>query len=164
MDWLDPDFVGKAPQPDAKLQVDYDIEGSDVGYRWNARMRQRVLFPFGYGLSYTTFSSSDLAVDGMKASFTVRNTGEREGAYVAQLYMTAMPHGAQRRLVAFQRVQLKPGESRKVTVQLEPRIVAEYSTDGWLIAPGSYSFALGEDAEELGSPVTVRLKRQQWGP
>jgi beta-glucosidase len=84
-------FSGDAPTPDAKIVANYDIEGSDVGYRWFARQGQKALFPFGYGLSYTSFAADGLKVDGLKASFTVKNTGKRAGAYGPAL--PHQPHG-----------------------------------------------------------------------
>lgn len=160
-DTVEPDFQGRAGA-NSNLEADYDIEGSDLGYRWNARTGKKALFPFGYGLSYTSFAQSGLKLSGLTASFTVANTGTREGSTVAQLYLVGKPGGPQQRLAGFQKVNLKPGEKRKVTITIEPRIVAEWEADGWGIAPGSYQFALGEDAERLGSPVAIRLSGKRW--
>jgi beta-glucosidase len=162
-DSVEPNFLGLG-KPGQTLRIDYDIEGSDIGYRWNGRKQQKALFPFGFGLSYTSFALSELKVDGKQASFTVANTGKRDGATVAQLYLVQQPGGARERLVAFERVELKAGESRRVTVPIERRIVANRVEGKWLIAPGSYGFALGEDAERLGPVQTVRLSRASWGP
>lgn len=163
-DWLEPDFIGRAPAGAGPLLADYDIEGSDLGYRWNARKGHKALFPFGYGLSYSRFESGALSMKGLTATFAVRNTGSREGATVAQLYMTANPMGQQQRLAGFSRVELKPGESRTVSIAIDPRIVAEYEGNGWVIAPGSYRFALGDNAEQLTTPVTVSLPRRTIKP
>jgi beta-glucosidase len=162
-DSVEPDFLGKG-KPGQTLEIDYDIEGSDVGYRWNARKGQKALFPFGYGLSYTSFALGDLKVDGKRASFIVTNTGKRDGATVAQLYLVSQPGGPRQRLVAFQRVELKAGERRQVTVPIERRIVANRVGDSWKIDAGSYGFALGEDAERLGPVKTARLRAASWGP
>jgi beta-glucosidase len=86
---LETNFAGDPPTPDTKLLANYNIEGSDVGYRWFARKGEKALFPFGHGLSYTSFAADGLSVKGLSASFTVKNTGAREGAYVAQLYLTS---------------------------------------------------------------------------
>ena len=163
-DRLEPDFIGRQPAGAAPLTADYDIEGSDLGYRWNARRGHKALFPFGHGLSYSQFETSGLKMKGLTASFTVKNTGLSEGATVAQLYMTATPTGPQQRLAGFKRVELKPGASETVTVTIDPRIVAEYATKGWEIAPGAYSFALGENAEQLSSPVTATLPGRRIKP
>ena len=158
-DWLEPDFVGRAPQGAKPLLVDYDIEGSDLGYRWNARMNHRALFPFGYGLSYTQFETTDFKMQNLTANLTVRNVGDRSGSTIAQLYLTGTPSGPQRRLAGFQKVFLKPGESRQISIKVEPRIIAEFKDKHWLIAAGMYHFALGENAETLGSNISVQLRQ-----
>ena len=101
---------------------------------------------------------------GLTASFTVKNTGPREGAAVAQLYLVSTPGGKQQRLGAFQKINLKPGEARTVSVAVEPRIVAEFENGGWQIASGNYGFALGDDAETLGQTVVVKLAAKRWAP
>lgn len=161
-DVLEPNFSGDPPTPDAKLTVDYDIEGSDVGYRWNARKGHKALFPFGYGLSYTSFATSGLKVSGDRASFKVTNTGKRSGATVAQLYLTARDGAVKQRLAGFARVDLAAGASSNVSVNIDPRILADWKDGGWSIAAGTYSFALGEDAERLGSAITVRRPAKAW--
>lgn len=162
-DTVEPDFLGKG-RAGQMLEVDYDIEGSDVGYRWNARKQQKALFPFGFGLSYTSFALSDLKLGAKQASFTVANTGKRDGATVAQLYMVRQPGGARQRLVAFRRVDLKAGERRRVTVPIERRIVANRIDGQWDIAAGRYGFALGQDAERLGPVQSVRFGPARWRP
>jgi beta-glucosidase len=162
-DTVEPDFQGRAGV-DMSLEADYDIEGSDIGYRWNAREGKKALFPFGYGLSYTKFETSSLKMSGLTATLTIRNTGNREGATVAQLYMVSTPGGKQQRLAGFRKVNLKVGEARTVSFTVEPRIVAEFEEGGWRIAGGTYSFALGNDAETLDQPVSVKLKAKRWGP
>lgn len=100
----------------------------------------------------------------LTASFSVKNTGRREGATVAQLYMTSNPAGPQQRLAGFKRVELKPGASQTVTVNIDPRIVAEYVANGWEITRGAYGFALGDDAEKLSAPVAVTLRGRKIKP
>lgn len=159
---LEPNFMGGPPTPDAKLPVNYDIEGSDIGYRWNARQGQKALFPFGYGLSYTSFDASGLQTDGATARLTVRNTGKRAGATVAQVYLVSRSGAPLQRLVGFQRVDLAPGASRKVTLTIDPRLLADWKDGGWTIPEGAYAFAIGKDAQTLGTPVTVRLRARHW--
>jgi len=159
---LETDFMGNPPTPDTKLSADYNIEGSDVGYRWFARKGQKALFPFGYGLSYTTYASEGLKVSGLKASFTVKNTGSRDGAQVAQLYLTARGGEAKQRLVGFARVELKAGEAKPVALTIDPRLLADWTNKGWSIKGGEYSFALGEDAEHLGAVVTTSVAAKTW--
>jgi beta-glucosidase len=104
-------------------------EGSEVGYRWFARRQTRPLYPFGHGLSYTSFDYSDLEVSGgdtVTATFTVTNTGDREGADVPQLYLTEAAGDARLRLLGFERVRLQPGQSRRVTVTADPRLLARF--------------------------------------
>lgn len=161
-DIFEPNFSGDAPSPDAQLHVNYDVEGSDLGYRWNARTNRKALFPFGYGLSFTDFASSDLRTNGKTASFTVANTGRRSGATVAQLYLVSRGNGPKQRLVGFERVELAPGTSKTVRLTIDPRLLADWNGEGWTIPAGTYSFALGDDAEHLGAPVMVRMSERHW--
>lgn len=161
-DWVEPDFSGGPSSGSDKLVSDYDVEGSDVGYRWFARRGAKPLFPFGHGLSYTTFESAGLKVKGLTASFTVKNTGKREGADVAQLYLVDRAGQAKRRLAGFQRVNLAAGASQNVSLTIDPRILADWKDGGWTMPAGEYTFALGKDAETLGTPVKVRLPAKTW--
>lgn len=161
-DTLEPDFAGNPPHGDTPLVADYDIEGSDVGYRWFARQGSTPLFPFGFGLSYTSFASSGLTTNGATASFTVSNTGARDGATVAQLYLVSRNGAKKQRLVGFRRVELAAGASQQVTMAIDPRLLADWKDGGWSIAAGDYGFALGDNAEALGTPVTARLKAKRW--
>jgi beta-glucosidase len=161
-DTVEPGFVGKPIGDAPPITTDYNIEGSDVGYRWFARKGEKPLFPFGYGLSYTTFSSSGLKVKGYQASFTVKNDGQRKGATVGQLYLVSRNGEAKQRLVGFQRVELAPGESKAVSVTIDPRFLADWNGTGWSVAGGTYGFALGANAEDLGETVTVRIPARTW--
>src|SRR5689334_24042292 len=99
-------------------------EGAEVGYRWFAEKQLTPLYPFGHGLTYTSFSYSDLeliADETITASFTVTNTGHRPGADVPQLYLTKAAGNRRLRLLGFERVELLPGESRRVTISTDPR-------------------------------------------
>jgi beta-glucosidase len=161
-DWVVPFTADEIPPGSDRLQADYDIEGSDVGYRWFARKGTKPLFPFGFGLSYTSFSNSGLAVNGRTATFTITNTGERAGDDVAQLYLVSRGGEKLRRLVGFQRVSLQPGASQQVTVTIDPRLLADWKNGGWSMPSGDYGFALGRDAENLGPVVTVRMSARNW--
>lgn len=138
-------------------------EGSNVGYRWFAAQDVKPLFAFGHGLSYTQFRFGGLALArGRKltASFTVTNTGAREGIAVPQLYLLQAPQGTRQRLVGWERLALKPGESRTVTVAIDQRLLADWSQErhGWSIKPGRYAFALGMSAQmPVGSSSDVIL-------
>ncbi|MBB5705446.1 beta-glucosidase [Sphingopyxis panaciterrulae] len=137
-------------------------EGSDVGYRWNARTGTKALFPFGHGLSYTRFASSGLRTDGATATLTVRNSGDRAGATVAQLYLVSRDGQPMQRLVGFRRVELAPGAEQTVEMTIDPRLLATWNGDGWTIAKGDYRFAIGDDAETLSAPVTVAMTARSW--
>lgn len=124
-------------------------EGADVGYRWFERKKTKPLFAFGHGLTYTAFGYSKLAMaggEGLSATFTLTNTGKREGTEVAQLYVA--PPGKTHRLAGWARVTLKPGESRQVTLTADPRLLASYdvAAKGWRRAGGSYDVYVGKAA------------------
>lgn len=159
---VEPEFIGNPPKAESRLVADYGIEGSDVGYRWFARKAQNALFPFGFGLSYTTFASQGLKIAGLKADFTVTNTGNRAGASVGQVYMLSRNGAQKQRLVGFRRVELRPGETQKVSVDIDPRLLADWKDGRWAIEPGTYQFALGENAEALGTPVNVTYRGRSW--
>ena len=142
-------------------------EGSDTGYRWFDRTGQKPLFAFGHGLSYTTFRYSGLKVKGgrtLRASFTVTNTGSREGADVPQLYVT-LP-GKARRLVGWDKPVLKPGESRKITVMADPRLLADFDmpSQRWVVKPGTVKVELARSATEPVLSAQVTLSAQKLKP
>ena len=162
----EPEFSSMG-KPASKLSVDYDIEGSDVGYRWYARKGETPLFPFGFGLSYTTFELGALKVNGgptVKAGFTVKNTGARDGAATAQVYLIDAAGQATQRLVGFRKLSLKAGESRAVTVSVDPRLLANWNGKGWAVKGGTYKFALGASATDLGTTVSVKLAARTLKP
>ena len=159
---VDPELNG-AGKPGQVLTIDYNVEGSDIGYRWFARQRLKPLFPFGYGLSYTKFASSRLAVSGLNASLTVTNTGLRDGATVVQIYLTERNGERKQRLVAFKQVSLAPGKSQRVELAIDPRLLADWKDGAWFIAGGTYGFAAGDNAQDLGAAVTARLKARRFG-
>ncbi|MEN2787185.1 beta-glucosidase [Sphingomonas qilianensis] len=141
--------------------IDY-VEGADVGYRWYEKMGRAPLFPFGHGLSYTDFAYRNMTVSGgktLRVSFDVANTGKRSGADVPQIYVGRAGSGGPMRLAAFTRVTLKPGETRRVTLTAEPRILADYDTSlpGWRITGGAYRVALARDATDRTLVKTVTL-------
>jgi len=157
-----PNISGAPPTPEAKLSVDYDIEGSDVGYRWFARKGLKPLFPFGFGLSYTQFRTHGLKVTDLEASFSVSNVGAKPGATVAQLYLVNRNGKAKSRLVGYRRVELRAGETRSVVLAIDPRLLADWRDGSWRIEGGSYGFALGDDAQTLGERKSVTMKARAW--
>jgi beta-glucosidase len=146
------------PKP---FDVDYS-EGSDVGYRWYAKTGKTPLFPFGYGLSYTSFRYGDFKASGgqtVTVSFTVTNTGSRAGIDTPQVYLTRSPSRAQQRLIGFSRVELKPGESRRVTLTADRRLLADWDekAHGWKISGGAYSLFVGSSAAEPAQTATAQV-------
>ena len=153
-----------APQPRfrmAPFDIDY-TEGLKVGYKWFQAENKQPLFAFGHGLSYTTFAYSGLKAAIDSVSFTVRNTGKRAGAEVAQVY-AGLPSAANeppKRLVAWEKIQLAPGESKTVTVKLEPKFLSIFNEakDDWELLPGDYRIFVGgsSDGTPLSASVSVR--------
>jgi beta-glucosidase len=138
----------KPPNRPPPFDVPY-TEGLKVGYKWFEAEHKQPLFPFGYGLSYTTFAYSALTADGNAhtVAFTVKNTGKRAGTEVAQVYAT-LPSAASepfKRLVAWQRVPLKAGESKTVTLPLDPLYLSIFNAekDGWELLAGDYQAFAG---------------------
>jgi beta-glucosidase len=130
------------------FQVDYN-EGAKVGYKWYETENKPVLFPFGFGLSYTSFAYSGLTVsaDGAQVSFTVKNTGARKGAEVAEVYASipAIAGEPWKRLVGWQKVELAPGESKMLTIATEalPMEVWDVSAHKFVITSGAYKVMVG---------------------
>ncbi|UTP40159.1 beta-glucosidase [Phenylobacterium sp. LH3H17] len=126
-------------------------EGADVGYRWFARAGKPTRFPFGFGLSYSRFGYSGLTVEGgetLTVSFDVTNIGDRAGIDTPQVYATV---AGGPRLIGWSRVALAAGETRRVTVTADPRLLASYdvSLPGWRIAAGVVAVAVGTSAETM---------------
>ncbi|MES1022003.1 glycoside hydrolase family 3 C-terminal domain-containing protein [Gloeocapsa sp. BRSZ] len=143
-------------------------EGAEVGYRWLAKTGAKPNYAFGHGLSYTNFSYSNLKVSGgetISASFMVTNTGKRAGADVPQLYLTNAAGEKRMRLLGFERVQLKPGESRQVKVSADPRLLARFdgSAGRWRMTTGNYQVALGKSAADFVLAAEAPLKARLFG-
>jgi beta-glucosidase len=149
------------------FKVDY-TEGAAVGYKWYESQKKPVLFPFGFGLSYTTFQYSDLKVDEgssdgkLTASLRVTNTGKRKGAEVAEIY-ASLPDAAGepwKRLVGWSKVELAPGESRTVQVPIDPLYLSIWDEAGkrWNRLPGEYGMMAGGSSADLPLHTTVTLK------
>jgi beta-glucosidase len=162
-----PELPGLGTPWGTPTTIRYD-EGAEVGYRWFAQQGTKPLYAFGHGLTYTDFSYADLQVSGgetMTASFTVTNTGQREGADVPQVYLTDAPDGKRLRLLGFERVQLRPGEARKVTLTADPRLLARFNSGAgqWRITEGIYRVALGKAADAFVLTAETRLPSRLFG-
>ena len=157
-----PQPANAAPGGGAPFAVDYP-EGSSFGYRWFAEKGQKPLFAFGYGLSYTRFAYGALKLAGGKAltaSIPVTNAGAREGTETVQLYLGKGPERAQRRLLGWAQVKLKPGETRTVTIDAEPRLLANWDdkAHGWRLAAGAYQVFAGPNAEAPAASGAVEMQ------
>jgi beta-glucosidase len=137
-------------------------EGLFSGYRWYDQQNLQPLFPFGFGLSYTKFDLSKLAISpaaggGFDVSVRVRNTGSVRGAEVPQVYVGPSPNlpgsfqQATKKLVQFQRVELNPGQSQTVTLHVTPRDLSAWSTAGqnWVLGTGVRSVSVGTSSRDL---------------
>ncbi|WP_413099027.1 beta-glucosidase [Streptomyces sp. Inha503] len=143
-------------------------EGVRVGYRWYDAEGVRPLFPFGHGLSYTTFGYAGLRLrrrgSGLEAVFTVRNTGRRAGAEVAQVYVGPSPDlpldQAERCLAGFRRIHLRPGQARKVTVRVAARALSAWDSErhGWVLGTGRRTVEVGSSSRDprLRGHIEVR--------
>ncbi|MFE3522404.1 beta-glucosidase [Streptomyces sp. NPDC059161] len=133
-------------------------EGVHLGYRWYEAEGVAPLFPFGHGLSYTTFEYSGLTVrpddDGLAVGFTVRNTGSRTGTTVAQVYLGPSPDlsldQAHRALAGYRRLELEPGRARRVTVRVSARSLSSWdpARHGWVLGTGTREVTVGVSARE----------------
>jgi beta-glucosidase len=139
-------------------------EGLKTGYKWFDAQGLEPLFPFGFGLSYTTFSYSGLkAAPGkeLKVSFSVRNTGKRAGAEVAQVYVSLPPGAGEppRRLVGWEKVNLAPGEIKPVTLTVDSRQLSIFNVDknDWELVPGDYRIYVGGSSRNTPLAATVTL-------
>ena len=137
-------------------------EGLKVGYKWFDAEKKEPLFPFGFGLSYTTFAYSDLKATQDTVTVTVRNTGKRAGAEIAQVY-AGLPASAgepPRRLVGWSKVQLAPGESKTVKVTIEPLFLSIFNVDkdAWELLPGDYRFFAGGSSRSTPLTASVRVR------
>jgi len=161
LQWSDP-----KPKKKAGIRTYQDVvykEGIFLGYRHYDKTGKKPLFPFGFGLSYTTFKYSNLKLendgDAVKVSFTIENTGERDGAETAQLYVGDVEASVPRppkELKGFKKVFLKAGESKKVEITLDKDAFAFWHPEKrkWVVEPGAFDILVGASSED------IRLKAQ----
>jgi beta-glucosidase len=143
-----------------KFDVTYD-EGLLVGYKWYDAKDKTPLFAFGFGLSYTTYKYSDLKASKDRVTFQVTNTGARAGAEIAEVYATLPQASAEQfnRLVAWEKVRLAPGESKSVTLRLDPLYLSIFNADkdAWELVPGEYIIQAGASSRDLPLRGSIHL-------
>ena len=153
--------IPNPPDSTAPFDVDYTIEGFNVGYKWFDVTGAKPLFPFGFGLSYTTFSISNLQLtpdapvtNGFQVSFNVQNTGGIVGAEVAQVYL-GFPSGTgepPKRLVQWKKVSLQAGAQQQVTITIDandsshPLSIWSTASNGWIVPNGDYTVYVGNSS------------------
>ena len=136
-------------------------EGLYVGYRYYDKAGKAVRFPFGYGLSYTQFTYTDLQIAGNTVTVTVTNTGKTAGAEIVQLYIAPPQNGLYRpakELKDFARVSLKPGERKALTFTLHDRSFAVWSDGGWKVPAGHYGILVGASSVDIRLHGTMEVK------
>ena len=149
------------PNPTTQFNLDFTIEGLNVGYKWFDSKNITPLFPFGFGLSYTTFSIANIqlipnssSVNGFQVSFSLTNTGSRAGAEVVQVYLALPPVTGEppKRLVGWSKVFLQPGAQQQVTIIVNasdsshPLSYWDTTTHGWVVANGDYTVYVGNSS------------------
>ncbi|WP_210253210.1 beta-glucosidase [Beijerinckia sp. L45] len=152
------------------FSVDYNVEGPDVGYKWFFRTGHPALFPFGYGLSYTRFSTGAVTVTSRHgiatATFDVTNTGARDGIDTPQVYIDSPAGLFTRRLAGWQSVALRPGEKKRVSVAVDPRLLARFDVKDhcWHVSKGRYTVSVRPDAVDTGPSTTFQVSERDLRP
>jgi beta-glucosidase len=129
-------------------------EGEYVGYRHYDAKNIEPLYPFGYGLTYTTFSYSEFKVDvdgsgNGKASIVVQNTGSKEGKEVVQLYKVS-PGRDYKELISFKKTTLKPGQAKRITFYITPTLLADYDNNlDYTLQSGTYELSVGSNVADI---------------
>ena len=143
------------------IELNY-FEGAQIGYKWFDKNGTLPLFPFGFGLSYTAFAYTGLTATASRSSISVmldvKNVGPRQGAAIPQFYIRCPSDPAiPIRLVGWSRVVLEPGETRRVALMIDPRLLAHFDTaaNNWAIVPGRCSIEAGSNARDLPLKVEV---------
>jgi len=146
--------------------VDYTVDGYNTGYKWYERQGFTPLFPFGFGLTYTTFAMSNAQVSatttgnnfGFQLSLQLQNTGRVPGAEVVQVYLELPAStGEPRRLVGWQKVLLTPGQQQVVTIQVNgndsshPLSYWDSNSHAWVAPPGTYNVYLGNSSTAVSA-------------
>ena len=167
-----PVLPGLGQPNDTPAAITYD-EGAAIGYKWYDLKGYRPLFPFGHGLSYTSFAATGLVARpearAIAVSFSLRNTGKRAGKGVAQVYVAPVDWKgagweAPKRLGAFAKVDLQPGQAKPVDLIVDPRLLATYEAagDNWHIRAGDYRLILVDGSPAASQEMTVHLPDAVW--
>jgi beta-glucosidase len=142
----------------------YD-EGLKVGYKWFDAEKKTPAYPFGFGLSYTSFEYSNLKAVGEKSlsvTFTVRNKGARAAREIAEVYLSLPASAGEppKRLIGWGKLDLQPGESKTVTLNVDPLYLSIFDVEGnrWKIVPGEYRVMAGPSSATLPLSATVTLQ------
>jgi len=140
------------------------VAGLNVGYKWYDSQAIRVLFPFGFGLSYTTFKYSNLRLiqnGSLKAVFSVTNSGQRAGDEIAEVYVSLPDDAVEppKRLVAWSRFGLAAGETKEVSIPIDSKFLSIFddTVDKWKLLHGDYRFFVGGSSQDLPLKQTVKL-------
>lgn len=158
--------------PDSKEDVQYR-ESIFIGYRYYDKVERNVRFPFGFGLSYTSFEYSDIKLkkknltkgEGAKVTFTIKNTGDVAGSEIAQVYV-AKPESkifrAPKELKGFVKIHLDPGEEKKVSVELDDRAFAFWNTatEDWCVESGEYKILVGASSRDIRLEAAAKMKSE----
>jgi len=165
--------IAAPPDSTSIFNVDYTIDGFNVGYKWFDTKNITPLFPFGFGLSYTTFSISNAQLTtnlsssnpNFQVSFNLTNTGSVAGAEVAQVYLglPAATGEPPKRLVGWQKVLLQPGQTQNVTIEVDendsshPLSYWDVNSNSWQVASGDYSVYLGNSSRNVTLVGTITI-------
>lgn len=158
--------------PDSKEDVQYR-ESIFIGYRYYDKVERNVRFPFGFGLSYTSFEYSDIKLkkknltkgEGAKVTFTIKNTGDVAGSEIAQVYV-AKPESkifrAPKELKGFVKIHLDPGEEKKVSVELDDRAFTFWNTatEDWCVESGEYKILVGASSRDIRLEAVAKMKSE----
>lgn len=141
-------------------------EGLYVGYRYYQKTNTPVLYPFGFGLSYTTFTYSSLQASETAVTFTLTNTGSVTGAEIAQLYIgcnNSQIFRPVKELKGFAKQTLKPGESKQITIPLDSTAFRYFNiqTNQWEVEPGIYTLSVGSNSEAIHLTATLSIQGTQ---
>lgn len=149
----------------SRFSVAYN-EGALLGYKWFDARNKPVLFPFGFGLSYTTFAYADIQASiasKSQVSLQITNTGKRAGTEIAQVYVSVPGSGVPRRLAGWARVELAPGARQRVAATLEPKALANWDVarKRWVMPAGDYEISVGSSSRDLKLKAKVRLTAER---